>query len=376
MKRISVYVRNQDEGASCYYRIIQYTKEINANFKINNAMSKKNYRHNLDLTNNWSKKLLQVYFYILMLIRLTWFIVVDIIKTPDFVIVQRTTIPRYTPKYYNALLSILAKRTDLYWDFDDDIFINGEISYKQAEILFKYSAKIIVTNNYLHERVPEKFRNKVIKLPTTDGDFRNIDLNDILKNRKQSFQNEIRLVWVATSSNIPNLLKIIPELDLCAQELYDNYKKKLVLSVVCNKPVENKTQKLIIDNINWTRETARKVIIDSHIGLMPLQYSKYALGKGGFKLIQYLATGLPVIGSNVGFNNDVISEDCGILVDDRLSSKGWNTAIKKIVIDWDHWKTYSDAAYNRWKQVFSYENNLLIWKNLLLDEPEHLNYKK
>lgn len=367
-KYYSIYVRNQYEGASCYYRIIQYLNELDDNFVINNAMSRRNFRRNLDINNLKVKKILQVHYYILMVLRLTWFLIRDIYLEPHCVIVQRTTLPRYTPLYFNKLLELLAKKTTLYWDFDDDIFSNGEISESQATILCKFSSKIIVTSDYLKNRIPENYRDKVIILPTTDGDFRAIDKNAIYKQRENSFKSEIKLVWVATSSNIPHIEGIIPTLDLFAEYLFNTNGKQLVLSVLCNKPVTLDTKYLKIINIFWTREAAHKAIVSSHIGIMPLQYSEYALGKGGFKLIQYIATGLPVIASRVGFNDKVINESCGFLVDDISDNDEWKEALEKIIHSWEEWNLFSVAAYKQWTDKFSYESNLVIWKKLINHE--------
>ena len=41
---------------------------------------------------------------------------------------------------------------------------------------------------------------------------------------------------------------------------------------------------------------------------MPLFETKWEKGKCGYKLIQYMASGLPVIASNFGFNKKVVDK--------------------------------------------------------------------
>lgn len=363
-KYCSIYVRNQFEGASCYYRIIQYINIINIKHRINDSMTRRMFRRNLDNKNEYIKVFMQIYFYIIMLFRISYYLVRDIINRPDYVIIQRTIIPKHSPVIINIMLEMLCKKTTVYWDYDDDIFINGEITKKQAEILFKYANKIVVTSEYLKGKVEEKYKSKVIILCTTDGDFQGIDIKKINEKRKELYSSEIRLVWVATSANIPSIDNIIPELEIAAKEMMEKKGKQLSLFVVCNKALLHKTKYLKIININWTRKNAIDTILTSHIGIMPLLHVDYSLGKGGFKLIQYIATGLPVIGSKIGYNINIVNDRCGILINDEISRSGWINALEKITASWEIWEEYSFQAYSQWNKKFSFYNNLMIWNRL------------
>src|SRR5699024_7940934 len=124
-----------------------------------------------------------------------------------------------------------------YWDFDDDIVESGEISKAQADLLEKYSKRIIVTSEFLKSKIKKEYQQKVILLPTTDGDMQDYNEDKLLELRMSTFRREVRLVWVATSGNIPNLIKIIPTLDVAAKATKDVLKKRLKLIVVCNSPL-------------------------------------------------------------------------------------------------------------------------------------------
>lgn len=57
---------------------------------------------------------------------------------------------------------------------------------------------------------------------------------------------------------------------------------------------------------DWSADTEVAAVQGMDIGIMPLPNSDWARGKCGFKLIQYMACGLPTIASSVGMNREIV----------------------------------------------------------------------
>jgi glycosyltransferase involved in cell wall biosynthesis len=66
---------------------------------------------------------------------------------------------------------------------------------------------------------------------------------------------------------------------------------------------------------------------------MPLPDTEYARAKAGFKLLQYMAAGVPVVASPVGINRDLVERSgAGFLAD---GPEEWEEALRTLLADTD-----------------------------------------
>jgi glycosyltransferase involved in cell wall biosynthesis len=63
-----------------------------------------------------------------------------------------------------------------------------------------------------------------------------------------------------------------------------------------------------IEFVRWTESTEAAAIQDCALGIMPLDDSPWARGKCSYKLLAYMACGIPVIATPVGMNADVLAK--------------------------------------------------------------------
>ena len=70
----------------------------------------------------------------------------------------------------------------------------------------------------------------------------------------------------------------------------------------------------------WSEGDEARAIARFDVGVMPLPDSPWERGKCAYKLLQYMASGRPVVASPVGMNRDLLGDGrAGILADDHAS---------------------------------------------------------
>lgn len=67
-------------------------------------------------------------------------------------------------------------------------------------------------------------------------------------------------------------------------------------------------QALTVERVEWSEKNEIEELKNFDIGVMPLEDGPWERGKCGYKLIQYMAAGRPVVASPVGVNKDIICE--------------------------------------------------------------------
>ena len=68
--------------------------------------------------------------------------------------------------------------------------------------------------------------------------------------------------------------------------------------------------------------------------------------------------------TKVGYNKEIVTPQCGYIIDDGSDLGGWSEAILELAKDWNHYLQMSKEAMLRYEHKFSYEQNLKFWTHL------------
>jgi glycosyltransferase involved in cell wall biosynthesis len=78
----------------------------------------------------------------------------------------------------------------------------------------------------------------------------------------------------------------------------------------------------------WKLEEEATVFNRFAIGIMPLPDTEYTRAKAGFKLLQYMASGIPVVCSPIGVNREIVERSgCGLLAQ---TPADWEEALRTL----------------------------------------------
>jgi glycosyltransferase involved in cell wall biosynthesis len=235
----------------------------------------------------------------------------------DVVIVEKECIP-YAPYVVESLLLGGAKRVIL--DYDDAVWVayqgNHLLQDKICRIM-KRSDVVVAGSRHLQEYARENNKNTFL-VPTV------VDLQryGIRPPQGGNSGNRATIIgWIGTPVTSRYLSVVCEPLRRIAS------RRPIVFLCVGASDAVN-IPGVLVRRLQWSLESEVESIGQMDIGIMPLTDDAFTRGKCGYKLIQYMAGGLPTVASDVGENRYIISDgDTGFLI---RNPQDWETAIEKL----------------------------------------------
>ena len=220
------------------------------------------------------------------------------IKKYDLLWIEKELLP-FFPSWIENIIHLL--KIPYIVDYDDAIFHNYDLNKsffvrnlfgKKIDKIMNYASLVIVGNDYLAERAKNSGAKLVEYIPSA------IDIEQYTIKKYKKDKGIFKIGWIGTPPTSESLY-LIKDVFKKIISLFE-YRLILVGSGNVNLP------EIPIEVREWTKETEVGDINDFDVGIMPLYDIPFEKGKCGYKLIQYMACEIPVIGSPVGINNNLI----------------------------------------------------------------------
>jgi len=136
-----------------------------------------------------------------------------------------------------------------------------------------------------------------------------------------------------------------------------------LMLVGATKDIEGQLLGIPVDVVPWGEETEAGNIGQMDVGIMPLIDGPWERGKCGYKIIQYMASGVPVVASPVGVNIEIVNGSlCGSLAS---SLEEWQGALQKILSSGALRHELGAAGRAAVEQRYSLQVQASVWANIL-----------
>ncbi len=211
-------------------------------------------------------------------------------------------------------------------DYDDAVFHNYDdpqrhlvhtlLGSKIAKVMRGASA-VVSGNDYLASYARAAGARKIHTIPTV------VDTNRYTVRSDWNGQAPLVIGWMGSPSTAQYLKVMEPALHSLRRMV--PYRLMVVGSDAA--PVNG----VPVSIVRWTEQTEVASLMKFDIGVMPLFDNPWERGKCGYKLIQYMATAMPVVASSVGANKQIVDHGVnGFLCE---TANDWEEAFRRLVTD-------------------------------------------
>jgi glycosyltransferase involved in cell wall biosynthesis len=264
-----------------------------------------------------------------------------------YVFIHREAAP-LGPPLAEWFLKISGKK--IIYDFDDAIWIPNTSaenriasllkSFWKVRLICKWSYKVAGGNDFLCSFAGNSGAKNVTRIPTV------VNTATRYNRLKQHKDKDLVIGWTGSHST----LKFIDELVPVLKELQKEFNFSFL--VIADKKPDLDLERWTF--CPWNEQTEIEDLLKIDIGVMPLKDDAWSEGKCGFKLIQYLALGIPVVANSSGVNKYIVEEGRnGYLAD---NAHGWKIALERLLTDKEQRSSFGAAGRQKIVSEYSIDS--------------------
>jgi glycosyltransferase involved in cell wall biosynthesis len=337
--RVAAFTKYDREAASTRQRVLQYRPSLaEAGFELDHYPLIGNaYVRSLATSERWSRTAL-IASYVRRLVQL--------LERPryDLIWVYAELFP-YLPAAFERL--VFRSGIPVVYDCDDAFFLtynDSPNSFARAmlsgkiERLISGAAAVTCGNEFLRDHAARLCTNTMV-FPTV------VD-TDVYRPAARARPHRLTIGWIGSPSTWDNVRPLLPVFEEVCAARGARFR-------VIGAGIDAEGDRFpAMELVPWSLAREVGEVQGFDIGIMPLLDEPFQRGKSGYKLIQYMACGVPAIGSPVGVNLSILAGDCGIAA---LTPGEWRAALIRLLDDADLRERMREAGRNRVVEHYSLE---------------------
>lgn len=162
----------------------------------------------------------------------------------------------------------------------------------KLNLLMRNAALVTTGNPYLLSHALRAGAPRVALMPTV------IDLARYAIPPAKPADSDFTIGWIGS----PVTSRYLDLVQDTLQQCLDAGRTRIVLVGADSEALST----LPVERVGWNEESEVDSIMSFDVGIMPLDNTPWERGKCGYKLIQYMACGRPILASPVGVNRDIV----------------------------------------------------------------------
>ncbi|PYQ90459.1 MAG: glycosyl transferase family 1 [Acidobacteria bacterium] len=223
-----------------------------------------------------------------------------------------------------------GNRPPIVFDFDDAIFLPNVSDANRLIRVLKMPGKVgsiiqrsahVVAGNEFLASYARHYNDVVTVIPTSVDTTKFVPRSPGASDRRGG---ALVIGWIGS----PTTATYIAGLDRALRRVRERHSFRLRVSGASSSV----TMKGIdVENVPWTLDDEVRLFNTCDIGVYPLADDEWSRGKCGFKAIQFMACGVPVVASAVGVNREIIQDGVnGFLA---ATETEWVEKIQRLIDD-------------------------------------------
>lgn len=239
----------------------------------------------------------------------------------DVVYIEKELFP-FLPAFAERALKVMG--VPYVVDYDDALFHRYDchsnvwvrrLLGKKIDKVMRHASTVIAGNRYLAERAFKAGTPRVEIIPTV------LDVSRYHIRGHIDDSEPLVIGWIGSPSTSRYLEPLLPTFNSIGNEFGVRF--------VAIGARESDFADTVVEVWPWSEQTEVESIQMFDIGIMPLPDTPWEHGKCGYKLIQYMACGIPVIASPVGVNRDIVSPGQNGYLADSLDD--WDKYLRDLI---------------------------------------------